>query len=237
MLDLKNITVKAEGKEILKNITYTFKENTVYAIMGPNGSGKSTLAHSIMSNPVYQLVSGQIIYNNVDITELDVSERAKKGIFLSFQQPLSLSGVRPYELLRMGHAEGDTPIAIRKRAQNIADELQISKELLSRNLNENASGGERKKLEILQAFALQKDTIIFDEIDTGVDVDAMKTIGTFLEKNKAGKTYIIITHYNRILDYIKPDIVLVLQNGQIIKEGNANLAKNIEMSGYNEIIK
>ncbi|HRN70143.1 MAG TPA: hypothetical protein PLS49_03065, partial [Candidatus Woesebacteria bacterium] len=170
-----------------------------------------------------------------DIAELEADERANKGIFLSFQTPLALSGVKVYQLLQLALQGKKDPLTIRKEAQKYAKELGISEDLLSRPLNEGASGGERKKMEVLQAAVLDKKLLIFDEVDTGVDVDALKSISKFLTKHKKDKTYIIITHYNRILHHLKPDYVLVMMKGKIVKVGDASLAKEIEKSGYENI--
>ncbi|MFA9289452.1 MAG: Fe-S cluster assembly ATPase SufC [Weeksellaceae bacterium] len=237
MLKLTNLSVSIENKEILKDINFEFEKGKVYAIMGPNGSGKSTMAYALMGHPSYTLAEGsQIEYHGEDITEMEANERAEKGIFLSFQSPLALSGVRVYQLLQLALQGKKDPLTIRQEAQKVAKELHISEELLGRPLNEGASGGERKKMEVLQAAVLDKEVLIFDEVDTGVDVDALKSISKFLDKHKAGKTYIIITHYNRILHHLKPDYVLVVSKGKIIKVGDASLAEEIEKNGYESII-
>lgn len=234
MLKLNNITVSVEGKAILKNFSYIFKPNTVYAIMGPNGSGKSTLAHIVMGHPAYTLEEGSITLNGTLLNELSTDKRAKAGIFLGMQTPLSLQGVKPYQLLQMS-MEGANALEVRKQTDAVADKLHIPRSLLSRSLNEGASGGERKKLEVLQAAVLNKPVQIFDEVDTGVDVDALKTIGSFLNTHKEGKIIILITHYYRILAYVKPDVVLVIMNGTLVKEGGSELAKEIEEHGYKHI--
>lgn len=236
MLTLKHLHVSIEEKEILNGIDFTFEKGKIYAIMGPNGSGKSTLAYSIMGHPAYQIKEGsQILLNGQDITELESNDRAHEGLFLSFQSPLALSGVKVYQLLQLAMQGKKDPLQIRKEAQTFAKELGISEELLGRALNEGASGGERKKMEVLQAAVLDKDFLMFDEVDTGVDVDSLKSIANFLTKHKQGKTYVVITHYNRILHYLKPDFVLVMMNGKIVKVGDSTLAKEIEETGYTNI--
>jgi len=243
MLRLKNLSVSVGEKKIIKNFSFDFQKGKVYVVMGPNGSGKSTLSYALMAHPAYQVhkvvrsikskVTQPIIsLNGEDITELDAQKRAEKGIFLSFQSPLSLSGVTVFQLLQLALSGTIDPVMLRRKVLSTAKELHLSEELLRRSLNENASGGEKKKLEVLQATILDKQVQIFDEVDTGVDVDALKTIGTFLNKNKKNKTYIIITHYNRILKYVKPDEVLVLNNGKLVRTGGASLAKQIERTGY-----
>ena len=206
--------------------------------MGPNGSGKSTLALSIMGHPTY-LVNGksQITLKKKNLVALSADKRAKEGLFMSFQTPMSLAGVNVYQLLLLALSGKKDPLHLRIEAQQIAKELKIPEELLSRSLNDGASGGEKKKLEVLQAAVLDKNIMIFDEIDTGVDIDALKAIATFLNKHKNGKTYIIITHYNRILKYLKPDEVLVLVDGKLVKKGDYRLAEKIEKAGYKSLTK
>ncbi len=237
MITLSNLSVSISEKPILKNINFEFEEGKIYAVMGPNGSGKSTLAYSIMGHPSYTIEEGsKIEANGEDITELEANERAEKGIFLSFQSPLSLSGVKVQQLLRLAMEGKKDPVTIYKQVKEIAKELKISEHLLERSLNDGASGGEKKKLEVLQAMVLDKNFLIFDEVDTGVDVDALKTISQYLEKNRAGKTYVVITHYNRILHYLKPDKVLVIANGELKKVGDYTVAEEIEKNGYEAVI-
>lgn len=237
MLQLKNLSIHASGKTIVSGFTHTFRKGKVYAIMGPNGSGKSTLAYSIMGNPVYTVRSTEFRVQSekgkyVDLSDMKPDERAKVGIFLSFQNPLSLQGVRVTQLLQLA-LDGKVPaLELRRKVAAIAKELHIQPELLQRSLNEAASGGERKKMEVLQAAVLDKTIQIYDEIDTGVDVDALRHIGKFLHARRRDKTYIIITHYNRILKYLPPDEVIVMVEGKIVKVGDAKLAETIEKKGY-----
>lgn len=237
MLKLSHLSVSAGSKKIIKDFSFEFQQNKVYVIMGPNGSGKSTLAHALMASPVYSVVSPKsvrspIVLHGEDITELDAEKRAKKGIFLSFQNPVSLSGITVFQLLQLALTGVIKPLELRSRVLKTAKKLRLSEELLRRSLNDNASGGEKKKLEVLQGAVLDKPVQIYDEVDTGVDVDALKTIASFLHANKKGKTYIVITHYNRILKYLKPDAVLVLMNGTLVTTGTAALAQQIEKNGY-----
>lgn len=236
MITLKNISVNVASKQILKNISFSFEKGKVYALMGPNGSGKSTLASIILGHPNYSLTSGKIFFEKEDITDLSTDKKAKKGIFLSFQQPLSLSGVTVFQLLRMALSGEKDPIRVKQEVDYFAKKLKIKKELLERSLNDGASGGEKKKLEVLQAAVLDPKFLILDEVDTGVDVDALKTIATFLEEFKNNRTILLITHYYRILRYIKPDKVLVLVNGEIKKVGDYRLAEKIEKQGYENLI-
>jgi Fe-S cluster assembly ATP-binding protein len=235
MLSIKNLTVTVENKEILHDISVDFLKKKVYAIMGVNGSGKSTLVRTIMGDPSLQVTSGTIALNDEKITKLAPHDRAKNGIFLSPQTPLAITGVTVQKLLRAAiprekKSSKDLIFEIKK----IAQELQIKPELLTRSLNENFSGGERKKMEILQAVILDPTYILLDEIDTGVDIDALKMIAGFLTKmiENTDKTLVIITHYNRILSLLPIDEVLVMKDGRITQRGDALLAKKIEKHGY-----
>ncbi len=233
MVDVKHLSVSVGDKTIIRDFSFDFKKDTVYVVMGPNGSGKSTLAYALMNHPSYEYgEKTQIVLHGEDITELEVEKRAEAGMFLSFQTPMALSGVTVYQLMQMAKAGKADPLAIRKSIQKYAKDLHINEELLSRSLNDGASGGEKKKLEVLQAAVLDHPVQIYDEIDTGVDVDALRAIGSFLHENKKGKTYIIITHYNRILEYIKPDEVLVLVDGSLVAQGGHELVHEIEKTGY-----
>lgn len=236
MLDIKNLSVSVGKKTILHNFNFTFEPGKIYAVMGPNGSGKSTLAYSLMGHPAYGInAKSKISFDKKEITFAKPEERAEAGIFLSFQSPLSLSGVKVHQLLQIALKGKKDPLKIREEVNQYAKELKISEELLYRPLNEGASGGEKKKMEVLQSAVLDKKLLIFDEVDTGVDVDALKTIAKFLDKNKKGKTYIIITHYNRILHYLRPDKVLIVIGGKLKKVGNYKLANLIEQKGYERV--
>lgn len=232
--------VSIADKQILTDFSYTFENDRVYAIMGPNGSGKSTLAHAIAGNPTYQVSSSKLQISNkvkaINLKDLEPHERADGGIFLSFQNPLALQGIRVAQLLLLALKGKVSALEIRKRSKAIAKELGISEDLLNRSLNEGASGGERKKMEVLQGAILDRTVQIYDEVDTGVDVDALKSIGQFLHVHKKGKVVIIITHYHRILKYIKPDKVLVLKDGQLISDGGPELAETIEKEGYQKFL-
>lgn len=233
MLSVKNLTVFVGKKKIIKDFSFTFEKGKIYVIMGPNGSGKSTLAFSIMGHPTYKIdPNSKIQISNKQIQKIDAQKRAKEGLFMSFQTPMSLAGVSVYQLLLLAIAGKKDPLVLRQEIQKLAKELSIPEELLSRSLNDGASGGEKKKLEVLQAAILDKPVQVFDEIDTGVDIDALKKIANFLNKHKSGKTYIIITHYNRILKYLKPDRVLILVDGKLVKVGDYKLAEEIESKGY-----
>lgn len=235
MLRLEDLTIAVADKVIIKNLNLKLEKNKVYVLMGPNGSGKSTLALSLMGHPLYQIKSGKMILEKQNITEMEPDKRANAGIFLSFQSPLSLSGINIFSLLRTAVSGKKDPLALREEIEKTAKVLKIKDELLERSFNEGASGGEKKKLELLQASILNPKLIMFDEIDTGVDVDALKTIAQFMEKNKKGKTYLIITHYNRILKYVRSDAVLIMVNGKIVKKGDYRLAEEVEKNGYQNL--
>jgi Fe-S cluster assembly ATP-binding protein len=233
MLSLANLTVSVAGKKIIDDLNFNFEKDKVYALMGPNGSGKSSLANTIAGHPSYIMnPKSKIKLSGENLEDVTPDKRAKKGIFLAFQTPFSLSGVTVFQLLRLALSGIKDPLAIRKEIDKLAGKLKIKKELITRSLNEGASGGERKKLELLQAIVLDAKFLIFDEIDTGVDVDALKIIATHLNKMRKGRTILLITHYNRILKYIRPDEVMIMMEGKIVKTGNHKLAPEIEKTGY-----
>jgi Fe-S cluster assembly ATP-binding protein len=232
LLELKNLTAKIEEKEILHDLNFKFEKGKTYAIMGPNGSGKSTLASVILGHPKITLSEkSKIIFNGKDITSLRPEERARKGIFLSFQTPPSLSGVNVFQLFSFAFPKIN-PSVMRERIKNVAEKIGISQELLERSFAPGLSGGEKKKIEALQAVVFNPKLIILDEIDTGLDVDALRKIAYVLNENKKGKTTILITHYARVLKYIEPDYVLVLKEGRITSFGDKTLAEKIEREGY-----
>lgn len=237
MLSIKNLSVSIEGKKILEDISFDFQPGKTYALMGPNGSGKSTLASAIMGHPsiTYSRAS-KILVSNKNIKNLSADKRAKLGIFLSFQTPLALPGVTVFSLLRLALEKKMDPVALHKKVKEYALELHIKDELLKRSLNEGFSGGEKKKLEALQAVLLAPRFALFDEIDTGVDVDALKTISRFLKKYLPKETTIVlITHSTRLLRYIEPQEVLIIKGGRLVKTGKKALAKKIEEQGFEYI--
>ena len=205
--------------------------------MGPNGSGKSTLASVLMGHPKYTLSrNSKILLGKKNLKNLSPDERAKLGVFLSFQTPMELAGVTVFELLRLALEKKIAPVALHKQVAEYAKELHIKDELLKRSLNAGFSGGEKKKLEALQAVLLAPRFALFDEIDTGVDVDALKAITKFLTKYLPKETTLVfITHSTRLLKAIKPDEVLILRDGSLIKTGKATLAKQIEEKGFEHI--
>lgn len=237
MLSIKNLSVSIEGKKILHDFSFDFLPGKTYALMGPNGSGKSTLASAVMGHPKYILSrTSKILIGKKNLKNLAPDERAKLGVFLSFQTPMELAGVTVFELLRLALEKKITPVELHKQVALYAKELRIKDELLRRSLNAGFSGGEKKKLEALQAVLLAPRFAILDEIDTGVDVDALKTITKFLKEHLPKETTLVfITHSTRLLKAIAPDKVLVLKNGQLVKTGSAALAKRIEEKGFESI--
>jgi Fe-S cluster assembly ATP-binding protein len=236
MLSIKDLSVQTDEKTIIHTVSHDFAPSKIYAIMGVNGSGKSTLAKTIMGDPSLKILSGDISLDQKNITSLQPQERAHLGIFLAPQSPLAIPGVTVQQLLRTAIPRDtqDSELLL-KKITGVAQDLDIKKELLSRSLNENFSGGERKKMEMLQAAVLDPRYIILDEIDTGVDVDALATIATFIKKMKTldpQKTFIIITHYNRILSQLPVDEVIIMHSGTITERGDATLAEKIERDGY-----
>ncbi len=237
MLNLINLSVSIGEKKILKNISFHFKKETTYALMGPNGSGKSTLASAIMGHPSISYTRGsKIILGNKNIKNLSPDKRAASGIFLSFQSPLEIPGVNIFDLLRIALEKKMDPVSLHKQVKAYAKELHIKDELLKRSLNVGFSGGEKKKLEALQAVMLTPTFVLFDEIDTGVDVDALKTISQFLKKHLPKETAtVFITHSTRLLKYVHPDEVLVIKDGCLVQTGDATLAKKIEQTGFESL--
>lgn len=247
MLNLQNITVTIDNKTVVDGVNLKIKPGEVHAIMGPNGSGKSSLAKSIFSHHDY-LFKGKVVLNSRDITSFEVDSKARAGLFLAFQHPISVPGVSVANFLRIASesksvnkktkgtrgAEFKSVAKFMQKLKKKAKKLGIKDELISRGLNEGFSGGERKKLEMLQLLVLEPKYAIIDEIDTGLDVDALKLvakgIGSAIGKNKTG--VLIITHYQRILEYVKPDFVHVMIKGKIVESGDFRLATKIEKGGY-----
>lgn len=234
MLTLQSLSAAIGEKKILKNISFSFKPGKTYALMGPNGSGKSTLSSAIMGHPnIRYSRASKILAHSKNIKTLSPDKRSALGIFLSFQTPLEIPGVTVFDLLRIALEKTMDPVALHKQIRQYAKELHIKDELLKRSLNVGFSGGEKKKLEALQAVMLKPQFALFDEIDTGVDVDALKTISKFLKKNLPKETTLVfITHSSRLLKYVTPDEVLVMKDGSLVKTGGAKLVKEIEQSGF-----
>ena len=247
LLDIKNLhaEIAEEGKAILKGLNLTVKAGEIHAIMGPNGAGKSTLASVISGKDGYEITEGSVMMDGIDLLELDPDERAKEGLFLAFQYPLEIPGVNTNNFLKTslnsvrkakGQKELDT-LTFLKLIKEKALELGIDEKFLSRQLNVGFSGGEKKKNEILQMKILEPKLSILDETDSGLDIDALKIVadGVNSYKNK-NNAFLIIIHYQRLLDYIKPDFIHVLSAGQIIKTGCAELGEELEKTGYTNLI-
>ncbi|PIR03049.1 MAG: Fe-S cluster assembly ATPase SufC [Candidatus Magasanikbacteria bacterium CG11_big_fil_rev_8_21_14_0_20_43_7] len=239
-LHIQNLHVSADGKEILKGVDLDVPKGSVVVIMGPNGSGKSTLANTLAGHPKYQITSGTIELDGADITQDKANERAKKGLFLSMQYPPEIEGVTIANFLRLAvnaqREEKLNPLKIHAMLVKKMKELAIDESFLRRYLNVGLSGGEKKKLEILQLSILNPTYAILDETDSGLDVDALRTVsdGINLFRGKE-KGILLITHYNRILQYVKPDDVYIMQDGKIVKSGKSELAEEIEKKGYLEV--
>jgi Fe-S cluster assembly ATP-binding protein len=239
LLEIKNLHVQVEDKEILKGVTLTIDTGNITALMGPNGSGKSTLASTIMGHPKYEVTSGQIIFDGEDITEMGPDERARKGIFLSFQYPSEIPGITISNFLRTAinaTRPEDDPIkipAFKKLLDEKQQSLQIDNRFMFRYLNDGFSGGEKKRAEILQLLTLNPKLAILDETDSGTDVDVLKQLGNAISNfSSPDNSILIITHYKRILEYIPVDHVVVLKDGKIIQEGGKELAYKIDEEGY-----
>ena len=240
-LNINNINVSIEGKKILNDFNLTINQGEVHAIMGPNGSGKSTLANVLAGNEDYDVNSGKIIFKNEDLLNLNIEERAQNGIFLAFQYPVEIPGVNitPFlqasinsKLNNENQPELDN-LSFAKLLRKKADELGISSDMLKRSINTGFSGGEKKRYEILQMSLLNPEFTIFDETDSGLDVDALRIVTQGINRFKnPNNSFLIITHYRKLLDYIRPDYVHVMRNGKIVKSGDISLAGEIEVSGY-----
>lgn len=237
-LKVSNLCVEVEKKQIISNINLEVKSGEVVALMGPNGSGKSTLANAIMGNPKYKITSGKITLDNKDITKAKVEDRAKQGLFLSFQYPEEIQGLAVSSFLRGIYQSKTgkkiTPIEWNKILKTKMDLLNTPKIFLERNVNESFSGGEKKQLEMLQMAILEPKYALLDETDSGLDIDALKTIANAVEKQSKHTGVLVITHYTRILKYLKPNRVIVMKNGCIEKEGGPALAHELEEKGYKE---
>ena len=239
-LEIKDLHVSIEDNEILKGINLTIKSGEFHAIMGPNGTGKSTLAAAIMGHPKFEVTKGSITLNGEDVLEMEVDERARAGLFLAMQYPSEISGVTTSDFLRSSinarREEGDEISLMKfiKEMDSALDELEIDKNMAQRYLNEGFSGGEKKRNEILQLMMLKPGIAILDEIDSGLDIDALKIVSDAVNKvrEETGLGAVIITHYQRLLNYIKPDFVHVVMQGRIVKSGGPELAQRLEKEGY-----
>lgn len=241
ILEIKDLKACINNNEILRSLNLTINRGEIHAIMGPNGCGKSTFSKIIAGHPAYKVLGGDIIFKGSSILDLDPEERSHLGIFLAFQYPIEIPGVSNEDFLRLAYNSKQKflnkpevdPIEFFSIINEKLKLVNMSSIFLSRNVNEGFSGGEKKRNEILQMILLESELSILDETDSGLDIDALKIISkginAFMDSNKA---IILITHYQRLLDYIKPDYVHVMQNGKIIKTGNAELSKELEIKGY-----
>ncbi len=245
LLEIKNLHAIVENKEILKGINLEVNRGEIHAIMGPNGSGKSTLSSVLAGNPKFEVTRGSVLFGGNDLLEMEPEDRAREGIFLSFQYPVEIPGVSMVNFMRAAVNEqrkykGEAPISASDFLKLMRDKrelLGMDSQLVSRSVNEGFSGGEKKKNEIFQMAMLKPQLAILDETDSGLDIDALRVVASGVNKlHTDNDAVIVITHYQRLLDYIKPDKVHVLYNGKIIKSGGPDLALELEERGYDWLI-
>jgi Fe-S cluster assembly ATP-binding protein len=240
-LEIRNLHVRVEDKEILKGLDLEVEKGRIHALMGPNGSGKSTLANAIMGHPALEVTEGTITFKGEEITEADPDERARMGLFMAFQYPVAIPGVTVAKYLRMivnakREHQGAEPVKLRdfrKQAEAAMELANIPKEFSSRYVNDGFSGGEKKRMEILQLALLKPEIAVLDETDSGLDIDALRTVAEGVNSFAGPELgVLIITHYQRILHLVKPDAVHVMYEGQIVKEGGPELVEQLEEKGY-----
>jgi Fe-S cluster assembly ATP-binding protein len=246
ILEIKNLGAGVEGKQILKGVSLTINPGEVHAVMGPNGSGKSTLAAVLAGRAGYDVTGGEILYNGHDLFDLDPEERAREGLFLAFQYPIEIPGVNSTYFLKAAlneirKAKGETELDAMEFLALVKDKmklLELKDDLLKRSVNEGFSGGEKKRAEIFQMAVLEPKLAILDETDSGLDIDALKIVAAGVNKLKQpDSAQLVITHYQRLLNYIVPDFVHVLVDGRIVRTGDKQLALALEEKGYDWIIK
>lgn len=246
MLEIKNLTVEVEGTPIIKGLNLHVKAGEIHAIMGPNGAGKSSLAKTIAGHPAYEITGGEVWFKGQNLLELEPEERAHLGVFMSFQYPVEVPGVSNQQFLKIAlnakrKAQGEKECGEQEFEQILSDKMrtmEIRSEFKERNVNENFSGGEKKRNEILQMAMLEPSLALLDETDSGLDIDAMRIVASGINHLKNSEMgLVIITHYQRLLDYIKPDFVHVMMDGKIVQSGTADLALELEMKGYDWIDK
>ncbi len=240
-LEIRNLHVRIEEREILRGVDLSIDRGEVHALMGPNGSGKSTLANTLLGHPAYEVTEGSIRFKGEELSEAEPHERAKAGLFLAFQYPVAIPGVSVANFLRMAiNAKREEPINVkefRTELQHAIELLDVDRSFTSRHLNDGFSGGEKKRAEILQMAMLKPDVAILDETDSGLDIDALRTVAEGVEKlhSEQGLGALIITHYQRILHYIKPQYVHIMLDGRIVLEGGVELVERLEREGYDQI--
>ena len=241
MLSIKNLHASVEEKNIIKGLNLEVKPGEVHAIMGPNGAGKSTLGYVLSGRDGYEVSEGEATLNGRDLLELEVEERAREGLFLAFQYPVEIPGVSNMEFMKesvnaMREERGEEPLSAAeflKKAKEACKQVQLPLDFLKRGVNEGFSGGEKKRNEIMQMILLEPKLCILDESDSGLDVDALQVVADGVNSQRDGeRSFIVVTHYQRLLDYIKPDFVHILADGKIVKSGDASLALEVEKSGY-----
>ena len=235
-LEIQNLHVRTEEREILRGLDLTVRKGETHALMGPNGSGKSTLANTIMGNPNYEVTEGRIVFNGEDVTEADPDERARAGLFMAFQYPATIPGVSVANFLRMAvNAKRDDPIKVKEFGKLLGENMEILKidrAFTSRYLNEGFSGGEK----ILQLAMLKPEIAVLDETDSGLDIDALRIVSDGVNALRGPEMgSLIITHYKRILDYVRPEFVHIMLDGRIVREGGPELADELEQTGYEQI--
>jgi Fe-S cluster assembly ATP-binding protein len=236
-LEIQNLHVRTEEREILHGVDLVIDKGETHALMGPNGSGKSTLANTLMGNPTYEITEGKVLLDGEDLTEADPDDRAKAGLFLAFQYPVSIPGVSVANFLRTAvNAKREEPIKVKEFGQLLKknmEVLRVEREFTSRYLNDGFSGGEKKRAEILQMAMLEPQYAVLDETDSGLDIDALRIVSDGVNALRGPNMgSLIITHYTRILQYVKPDFVHIMLNGRIVQEGGAELADHLEEKGY-----
>ena len=246
ILDVRDLHVSIDGSEILKGVTLKVSPGEVHAVMGPNGSGKSTLANVIVGRPEYEVISGQVLYNGADLLSLTPDERAREGVFLAFQYPVELPGVRNRQFLKAAldsirKHRGQEELTAREFDKLFKESVKtvgIDEELARRSVNEGFSGGEKKRCEMLQFAILDPRLAILDETDSGLDIDALRTVANGMNlRRDPDKAIVLVTHYQRILSYVVPDRVHVLMGGRIVMSGDKELAKELENKGYDWVKK
>jgi Fe-S cluster assembly ATP-binding protein len=240
-LEIRNLHVRTEDREILRGVDLSVNRGEIHALMGPNGSGKSTLANTIMGHPSYEVTEGAIVFRGQDITAAEPHERAQAGLFLAFQYPVAIPGVSVANFLRMAiNSQREEPIAMkefRDRLSHAVELLDVDRSFTSRHLNEGFSGGEKKRAEILQLAVLEPQVAVLDETDSGLDIDALRTVAEGVNRlhGEQGLGALIITHYQRILHYVSPHFVHVMMDGRIVLEGGVELVERLEREGYDVI--
>lgn len=244
LLQIENLHVQVGEKEILRGLNLEINKGEIHALMGPNGSGKSTLSNTIMGHPNYKVTQGKIIFKGEEIQDLPASERARRGVFLAFQYPISIPGVSlgNFLLASVRSVRGEEnvkPLPFRRELQAKMQELGIKQEFARRYVNEGFSGGEKKRIEILQMALLKPSLALLDETDSGLDVDALRIVAEGIAHELAAQqtSALVITHYQRLLDYVKPQFIHILSAGRIVESGGPELALQLEKSGYDEILK